>query len=340
MSLPSSFQEFLMLFSGIMTQPSLVTLSGVLVGWLFARRHTITGMIQAGGQVGTKHHSAFHRLFATARWSLDAVGLAIFRAILPLVGEDTVFLVVDDTLARKRGLKVFGVGMHHDPLLSSRARAIVNWGHSWVTLGVLVSFPFRKDHWFCLPILFRLYRSKQTIAREGGRYLTRPELAVEMVTMLCTAYPTQRFHLIADGTYSGQSVVKALPPTWEFTGRAHLDAQLFDPPPERTAHTRGRPRKKGTRRASPRRMLTQGGQCMTLEVYGRHEKARVAQCTALCGRITPASHRCDPTAHLGAHRTGILLDMPRCHQQRRADLVCSAMGHRSDVPRCQRAPGL
>ncbi len=50
-------------------------------------------------------------------------------------------LVLDDTLARKRGRKMFGCGMHHDPLLSSRSKTITNWGHNWVVLGVIVELP-------------------------------------------------------------------------------------------------------------------------------------------------------------------------------------------------------
>ena len=37
-------------------------------------------------------------------------------------------LGLDDTLARKRDLKMFGTGMHYDPILSSRGKAITNWG--------------------------------------------------------------------------------------------------------------------------------------------------------------------------------------------------------------------
>ncbi len=96
----------------------------VLAGWVFARRRTVTGMIQAAGAVGTKHHSAFHRVFAAARWSLDELGLAVLALVLRLLDPAAgVWLAVADTLARKRGLKVFGVGMRHDPLLSSRARS-------------------------------------------------------------------------------------------------------------------------------------------------------------------------------------------------------------------------
>ena len=106
----------------------------------------------------------------------DAVGLVVFDLARPFLGE-TMMLALDDTLARKRGLKMFGCGMHHDPLLSTRKKAIVNWGHSWVVLGVIVEFPFRKGHPFCLPVLFRLYRNKKTVEKEGGPYKTRPELA-------------------------------------------------------------------------------------------------------------------------------------------------------------------
>lgn len=44
----------------------------------------------------------------------------------------TVVLAVDDTLIPRTGLKIFGTGMHRDPLLSSRGHVITRWGHSWV----------------------------------------------------------------------------------------------------------------------------------------------------------------------------------------------------------------
>lgn len=285
MSLTSSFRELLLTLSGVMTQPTFGSLMVLLTGWVFAARRTVTGMIQSAGAVGVKHHSAFHRVFADARWSLDALGLAVFERVLGWLPKDQpIFLAVDDTLARKRGLKIFGVGMHHDPLLSSRGKAIVNWGHSWVVLGVLIQLPFRKDHWFSLPVLFRLYRSRQTVLREGGPYRTRPELAVEMIDKLCDAHGARRFHLVADSTYSGHSVVRHLPANCDLTGRMHLDAGLFDLPSKRRPHAMGRPRQRGRRRPSPRAMLDQRGRRLTLDIYGRRETVRVVSCTALWHR--------------------------------------------------------
>ena len=89
------------------------------------------------------------------------LGLALFDLIQPFLGS-VVMLGLDDTLAHKRGLKMFGAGMHHDPLLSSRGKVITNWGHSWVVLGVIVELPFRRGHYYFLPILFRLYLNQKS----------------------------------------------------------------------------------------------------------------------------------------------------------------------------------
>jgi len=73
---------------------------------------------------------------------------------------------------------------------------------------------------------------------------------------LCEAHPDRRFHLVADSLYSGKSVVNLLPENCQFTGRIHLDAQLFELPPKRLPGAMGRPRKKGQRLPSPRAMLS------------------------------------------------------------------------------------
>src|SRR6476659_6149211 len=62
------------------------------------------------------HHSRAHRLFTHARWSGDALGLAladlIVTHLLPTGSPLTV--AVDDTLFKRSGKKVFGVAWHHD----------------------------------------------------------------------------------------------------------------------------------------------------------------------------------------------------------------------------------
>lgn len=285
MSLVSSFTLLWQEISFVMTQPTFTSFVTLLTGWVFARRRTVTGLLMAAGAVrgsslrgDVKHHSAYHRVFAAAAWSLDALGLAIFKhLILPWVHQGVIVLGVDDTLARKRGLKIFGVGMHHDPLLSTRQTALMNWGHSWVVLGVIVQLPFASHRSFCLPILFRLYVNKKTAEKKRLAYRTKPELAVEMVTLLCKAHESRRFHVVADSAYGGASVLTNLPANCDLTSRLDLDARLYDAPPKREPGTNGRPRKRGQRLATPRRMLQQRAQRMTLDLYGRHDRVRLAE---------------------------------------------------------------
>jgi hypothetical protein len=56
---------------------------------------------------------------------------------------------------------MFGVRMHHDPLLSSRGKAIVNWEHSRVVLVVIDKLRSQPGPYFRWPILFRLYLNRQ-----------------------------------------------------------------------------------------------------------------------------------------------------------------------------------
>ncbi len=272
----SDFFAIFSSFFGIMTVPTLSNFKTIMNGWLLASRHRLTDTLIASGVAGIRHHAAFHRVFSSARWSLDELGLAVFSLICKVCSnQKTVLLAIDDTLARKRGLKVFGVGMHHDPLLSTRKTTIVNWGHSWVVMGVLVELPFRKDYWFCLPILFRLYRNEKTVMHEGGKRKTRPELAIEMLETLCNSNVNTHFHLVADSAYCGKSVVKKLPNNCDMTGRAHLDAALYTEAPEHSG--KGRPRKKGNRLASPRQMLRGNTSKLTVNIYGRREKMKTTE---------------------------------------------------------------
>ncbi|REJ65462.1 MAG: transposase [Planctomycetota bacterium] len=262
-----------------MTTPTLESFVTVLTGWVFAPRRTVTRMILAAGDSAGKHYSSYHRLFSAARWSLDAVGLAVFELVAAWCG-DTIFVAIDDTLARKRGLKMFGVGMHHDPLLSSRGKVITNWGHSWVVLGVIVRLPFRDDHYYCLPILFRLYLNKKKAAKHRRAYRKRTELAVEMLRVLCDHQKNRRFHAVADSAYGGASVLCHLPANCDLTSRLVKDARLYDAPPARQPGQRGRSRVRGNRLPTPQKMLA--GRCrrLSLDIYGRTEEARVADVEA------------------------------------------------------------
>ena len=177
MDICSSFAPLLQVFAVAMTAPTHANLVELMNGWVFAPRRTIMGMVRAGGS--ERHHSTFHRIFATATWSIDTVGMAVYDLIRKLLPQETVFLAGDDTLLNRRGLKIFGAGMHRDPLLSSRSFTVVRWGHCWVVLCVVIESPRTKGRYFALPILARLYVNKKTSDKWNRVYRTKPEMMLE-----------------------------------------------------------------------------------------------------------------------------------------------------------------
>jgi hypothetical protein len=275
MDLVTSFLDFLQPFSTTMRRRSFENLTTMIVGWVFASRHTVSRMIGAARDGSKKHFSTFYRLFSEARWSRDALGHVLFALVEPWLAEGSIHLALDDTLARKRGPKVFGAGMHHNPLLSTRKTAVMNWGHSWVVLGVLVRFPRWPERTFCLPILFRLYLNRKASERRRRVHRTRPELAVEMLAVVCAWRKTRRFHVAADSAYGGQSVLNHLPENCDLTSRLLMQARLYGAPPERRPGTNGRPRVRGERLPTPSEMLAGRGRRADLQIYGRRDRVRL-----------------------------------------------------------------
>jgi hypothetical protein len=165
---------------------------------------------------------------------------------------------VDDTLCRKRGLTLYGAGMHYDPLISSRAKSLVSWGHDWVVLCLIVANPFwAPTKVFALPIAVRLYRNRQGLTKgKKGRskaskanpdHRTRPELARELIELAATWFPNDEIMLTGDSAYGGKSILSFLPPNVHLISHVHPKGALYERAPIARVPGRGAPRKKGRR---------------------------------------------------------------------------------------------
>lgn len=286
--LTNSFHVLLKSFEPVFTQPSLQIFLTLMTGWITSVRHRfVTELIYGGDQVGVGHWSRFHRFFSHYVWSLDDLCLVLTRLLLAAFApQGLVLLALDDTLCRKRGLHLFGAGMHHDPLLSSKAVKLVSWGHNWVVLCLIVRLPsWAPTKVFALPIGFRLYRnlqgnnkgkkkdhpdadtrsrpstgkrSKKTTKRraqakkkphraDGSVHQTRPELALELICWLAAAFPERTFVVTADSLYGGHSILRHLPANIELISRVHPGGALYEPAPAPVPGQRGRKRSKGER---------------------------------------------------------------------------------------------
>ncbi len=168
MELTASFVDLLQQFAPVFTAPTYQTFVAILAGWVLSQRHRfITEVIFSSGNVGNGHWSRFHRFFSHAAWDIDTFSLALTKLVLTILAPGALLIfTVDDTLCRKRGLTLYGVGMHYDPLISSRSKKLVSWGHDWVVLCVIIVEPFwAPTKVFALPIAARLYINRQGLTK-------------------------------------------------------------------------------------------------------------------------------------------------------------------------------
>jgi hypothetical protein len=299
MQLTSSFVDLLQQFAPVFTAPTFQTFVQVVTGWILSQRHRyVTELIFSGGNVGRGHWSRFHRFFSHAAWDLDAVSLLIAKQVVRLLTPGaTLCWAVDDTLCRKRGLTLYGAGMHHDPLISSRAKPLVSWGHDWVVLCLLVVHPFwAPSKVFALPIAMRLYRNRQGLTKgkkgktksvkpkDDPNHRTRPQLALELIRLVSSWFPHDDILISGDSAYGGRSVLSQLPAHVHLISRVHPKGVLYAPAPPRPANSKGAPRKKGDRlpglaewAADPNQPWTE----LTFNQFGLHAQLAVKTQQAL-----------------------------------------------------------
>ena len=279
-SIPESLDSVLQEFRSCFTRTTFGNFTHLVVGWIVCRgRRWITRVLAAGAVVCHKHHSRFYRFFSSARWDSDTVGLCLFRLLLPHL-PDTIEAIVDDTLCRRSGPRIFGISMHHDGAASSYGHGVLACGHSWVVLAVRLPLPW-KSAGMAVPVLVRLYRSpKRCSTRE---YRKRTELARELIEILARWLPEDRvLHLTGDREYACKTLLRDLDPKVQFTGPMPMNAMLFGPVPKYRGI--GRPRVRGQRLRSPKargQRSRRSWERLELTIYGRTVKLRVMSWTCL-----------------------------------------------------------
>lgn len=301
MQLTPTFGSLLLRFRSVFTAPTFTTFLSIATGWCLSHRHRyVTELIQSAGAVHRGHHSRYHRFFANAAWSIDDLyeSLAL-EVVATFCAEGTIELGVDDTLCRKRGLTIFGTGMHHDPLISSRKRVHVSWGHDWVILSLLVTHPsWSPTKVWAVPVGIRLYKNRQGLTKgkkgqakaknQKGRppdpnHRTRPELAVELIRRFASLFPQRKMIVGGDSAYGGKSVLQHLPENVDLISRVASNAALYQPAPPRRPDQKGPSRKKGDRLPKMAEWASDATPWEELEFdrYGLHATLQVKTIRAL-----------------------------------------------------------
>jgi hypothetical protein len=226
------------------------TFQALLAGWIVCLGpHTISEVWQATGLAARRHHDTAYAVFHSACWEWDDLGIVLATLILThLVPGGVVWVAVDDTLCHKRGARVAFGGIFLDAVLSSKKHKTFRFGLNWVVLGVAVPIPMRADRYFCLPVLWRLYRKK---GQPG--HAPRPQSAAELARRLAEANPGRTFWLVGDSAYVNAALLRDRPANLQVIGPLHWKAALFERPGPYGGQ--GRRPKKGRRLPTPKAMI-------------------------------------------------------------------------------------
>jgi len=101
---PTSFRTLLATFRLNFTEPSFVTFSALVRGFVaHVGERNVCGMLTGAGLTRLWHHSRAHSFFSQRRWSADRLGLqfAVLLVQHLLPAGAAIELAVDDTLFRR-----------------------------------------------------------------------------------------------------------------------------------------------------------------------------------------------------------------------------------------------
>lgn len=163
-TLPAELLNLIVVFQPLFTKPTWEHAQTLLSGALLQRgKRTVTACLRVVGLYDEKHFQNYHRVLNRAKWNSLQASRILLALIIVLV-PGTIVIGADDTIERRRGRKIKGVGCYRDPVASSHKRVVKCFGLKWLSLMVLAPLPWSGRVW-ALPFLTVLCRARQ----EGQR---------------------------------------------------------------------------------------------------------------------------------------------------------------------------
>jgi DDE superfamily endonuclease len=298
-SMIDSLQTIVDDLSAAFTAPSLRTGCQLLLGWIMCLGQHTLGRVARSAQPQTPPDNSqrhgldgYYNFFERSAWVVS--GLAYSVAVLVLTrlkffGRIT--LLVDDTLAHKRGKSVWGMGWWRDAVASTKKRVATASGHNWVVLAVAYCLPGSSRPIFALPLLARLHLP-------GQGQPSCPALAKALLAEVLAWFPKHSFTLVGDGAYACHELLGDLDQQRViFVGRLRGDACVYDPKvPQAKKGQKGPKAKKGPKLPKPREVAAKADRKRTsvgawlwhsieVALYGESRRLRVVSYEAVWPRV-------------------------------------------------------
>jgi len=230
-------------------------------------RHTITGLLCTSGNQFADW-TAFYRLFSRRRIDGDIVWGTLITELRGHLGDnDPLLAAMDDTLARKSGIRTPGVAYRRDPLGPPFQTNLVRAQRFLQISAALPAGPATR----MIPIDFQHAPTpkkpgKNASPDELARYrtlareTTLSRLGVKRLHALRqhldATDPSRRIVAVVDGGYTNKTTLRNLPANTDLIGRVRSDAKLYLPFGPAGDTRPGRNRRYGERAPTPELLRT------------------------------------------------------------------------------------
>ena len=279
-TLPAELLSLIVVFAPLFSKPVWEQAKVLLLGALLAPgKRTVTACLCAVGLSQEKRFQNYHRVLNRAKWSaLQASRILLGLILLLLPVNAPVVIGADDTIERRRGKQINGLGCYRDPVKSSRTYVVKCFGLKWLSLMVLLRLPWSRRVW-ALPFLtvlcrdqaagqpqkvWRTQRRRKSRTRERRKaqaaapsaaprqHKTAIDRLMTLIRLVHRWVPERLVVLVVDGGYAAVKLALAVAdtPNLVLVTRLRWDAALYHRPGPPRAGQRGPAPLKGARQRS------------------------------------------------------------------------------------------
>jgi hypothetical protein len=285
-TLPADFTKVILIFESVFSKRVWRHAQVLIAGALLAvGQRTVGAVLRVMGLGQLRQFQRFHRVLNRANWSALAASRVLLGALLrAFVPAGPVVVGLDDTIERRWGPRIAARGIYRDPVRSSRGHFVKASGLRWLSLMLLAPIPWAGRVW-ALPLLTALCPSERYDQQRGRPHKKLTDWARQMLLLLKRWLPGRQLIAVTDSSFAALELLGAVCRHVTMITRLRLDAALYAPAPPRQSGQRGRPRRKGQRLPSLKKVLDDPKtvwQKLTGDWYGQGQRAvEIASSTAV-----------------------------------------------------------
>jgi hypothetical protein len=246
------------------------------------------------------NHRRFYTFMASPKLPWVRLWQVLWSHIPEPCVEGRLLVALDDSINNKTGRKIFGCGFFHDHSAKLN-QATYPWSQNMVSIGLLKMI---KGRWSCLPLALRFYFMKKDIEAQSVTtnksgltvaFQSKMAQAVEMLCSVAAHFANLPVLVVTDSWFGNDGLLRPLNASefkFDILSRLRSNITLYDLPPQRLPHQRGRSRKYGAKLGAVSELATyhrEQAQTVSVFLYGkRRQVSAYAQVMMLKNLRCPA----------------------------------------------------